>query len=140
MAMLQGEERLTLELLNRATHAWVEQEYHRAVHSEIGTTPLQRFLDGPHVGRDCPSSDAVRTAFRIQVSRKQASIRWHRAYRRPALRDPQPLSPHRNGVPAVRALGSQPHRSGGPPGRYGPVPDLPARSLGQQRRAASPAR
>lgn len=71
MAMLQGEERLTLELLNRATQAWVEQEYHRAIHSEIGTTPLQRFLEGPHVGRDCPSSEEVRAAFRIQVSRKQ---------------------------------------------------------------------
>jgi hypothetical protein len=71
MAMLQGEERLTLELLNRATQAWVEQEYHRAIHSEIGTTPLQRFLDGPHVGRECPSSGDVRAAFRIQVTRKQ---------------------------------------------------------------------
>ena len=29
MAMLEGEQELTLELLNRATQAWVEQEYHR---------------------------------------------------------------------------------------------------------------
>jgi putative transposase len=71
MAMLQGEPRLTLELLNRATQAWVEQEYHRTLHSEIGTTPLERYLAGPNVGRECPSSDDVRAAFRIQVSRKQ---------------------------------------------------------------------
>src|SRR5258708_5496684 len=69
--MLQGEERLTLELLNRATQAWAEHEYHRALHSEIGTTPLNRFLAGPTVGRECPSSEALRAAFRIQVARKQ---------------------------------------------------------------------
>jgi len=72
MAMLRGEERLTLELLNRATQAWVEHEYHRAVHSEIGTTPLKSYLAGPNVGRECPASELVRSAFRIQVSRKQS--------------------------------------------------------------------
>ena len=29
MAMLEGEQSLTLDLLNQATQAWVEQEYHR---------------------------------------------------------------------------------------------------------------
>ncbi len=38
--MLEGEEGLTLGALNRATQAWVEREYHRSRHSEIGTTPL----------------------------------------------------------------------------------------------------
>lgn len=71
IAMLQGEERLTLELLNRATQAWVEREYHRNVHSEIATTPLNRYLAGPNVGRECPASDVLRAAFRIQVERKQ---------------------------------------------------------------------
>jgi putative transposase len=71
MAMLEGEERLTLELLNRATQAWVEQEYHRSVHSEIGTTPLNRYLAGPNVGRECPGSDALRAAFRVQIERCQ---------------------------------------------------------------------
>jgi putative transposase len=71
MAMLEGEERLTLELLNRATQAWAEQEYHRAVHSEIGTTPLNRYLAGPNVGRECPGSDALRAAFRVQIERCQ---------------------------------------------------------------------
>jgi len=71
MAMLQGEERLTLELLNRATQAWVEREYHRSVHGETGTTPLNRYLAGPTVARECPCSDELRAAFRIQVMRKQ---------------------------------------------------------------------
>jgi len=71
MAMLEGEAELTLELLNRATQAWVEHEYHRRVHSEIGQSPLDRWLAGPTVGRPCPSSDELRRAFRMEVSRKQ---------------------------------------------------------------------
>jgi len=71
MAMLEGEAELTLELLNRATQAWVEQEYHRRVHSETGQTPLERWIAGPSVGRECPSSDALRRAFRMQLTRKQ---------------------------------------------------------------------
>jgi transposase InsO family protein len=71
LAMLEGEANLTLEQLNVATLAWVTQEYHRSVHSELGATPLERYLAGPSVGRECPGSDALRAAFRIEVKRKQ---------------------------------------------------------------------
>jgi transposase InsO family protein len=71
MAMLEGEPQLTLELLNRATQAWVEQEYNRHVHGETKQTPLDRWLAGPTVGRPCPSSDALRRAFRVEMSRRQ---------------------------------------------------------------------
>lgn len=71
MAMLEGEPELTLELLNRATQAWVEQEYHRRVHGETGQAPLDRCLAGPSVVRPCLSSDALRRAFRMEVRRKQ---------------------------------------------------------------------
>ena len=71
MAMLEGEAGLTLDLLNQASQAWVEQEYHRAVHSEIDTTPLARYLAGPNVRRDCPQSAALVAAFRIEVARRQ---------------------------------------------------------------------
>ena len=50
----KGEVSLTLEQLNLATQAWVTQEYHRTVHSELGQTPMERFLAGPNVGRECP--------------------------------------------------------------------------------------
>ena len=69
--MLEGEANLSLEQLNLATQAWITQEYHRTVHSELGQTPMQRFLAGPSVARDCPGSDALRDAFRIEVKRKQ---------------------------------------------------------------------
>lgn len=71
MAMLEGEPSLTLALLNQATQAWVEREYHLKVHSEIGCAPLERYRQGPEVGRESPSSDALRDAFREQVKRKQ---------------------------------------------------------------------
>ena len=71
MPMLEGEPQLTLELLNHATQAWAEQEYQRHFHSEIKQTPLERWLAGPSVGRTCPSSDELRRAFRMEVTRKQ---------------------------------------------------------------------
>ena len=70
MPMLEAEQTLTLDRLNEATQAWVEQEYHRTVHSEIGVTPLSRHLAGPTVARPCPGSAALRDAFRIEVKRR----------------------------------------------------------------------
>lgn len=46
-------------------------EYQRKIHSEIGQTPLQRFLESANVGRDCPSIDDLRLAFCAQTSRTQ---------------------------------------------------------------------
>jgi transposase InsO family protein len=70
MAMLEGVDDLTLGRLNEATQAWVEQEYHRTVHSEIGVTPLSRHLAGPTVARRCPGCAALSDAFRIEVKRR----------------------------------------------------------------------
>jgi transposase InsO family protein len=71
MAMLDGVEALTLAQLNEATQAWAEQEYHRRVHSELGCTPLARYLQGAQVMRPSPDSEPLRQAFRQQVSRRQ---------------------------------------------------------------------
>lgn len=71
LAMLEGEPKLTLELLNLATQAWAEQEYQRHLHSETKQSPLDRFRAGPSVGRSSPSSDELRRAFRTEMSRKQ---------------------------------------------------------------------
>jgi len=71
MAMLEGEDPLTLELLNLGTQAWVEQEYHRTHHTEIGETPLSRYLAGPNVTRPCPGAAELLGAFRIEITRRQ---------------------------------------------------------------------
>ena len=71
LAMLEGVEELTLELLNQATQAWVEGEYHATLHRELGTSPLARYREGPDVGRESPGSETLRRAFRATVSRAQ---------------------------------------------------------------------
>lgn len=71
LAMLEGEANLTLDQLNLATQAWITQEYHRTVHRELSATPLERYLAGPNVARECPGSEALRAAFRIEVKRRQ---------------------------------------------------------------------
>ena len=45
MAMLEGSPALGLTQLNEITQAWVELEYQRREHREIGSSPLRRFLD-----------------------------------------------------------------------------------------------
>ncbi len=71
MALLESVEDLTLDQLNDITQAWVEEDYHRHHHKEIGTTPLRRFLDSPSVGRPSPNTRHLRQAFRQQVTRRQ---------------------------------------------------------------------
>ena len=71
MAMLSRVEFLTLDFLNRVSQAWVEQEYNRSLHSEIGSTPLDRLLEGPDVSRPSPDSEALRFAFTTQKRRTQ---------------------------------------------------------------------
>ena len=71
MAMLEGHSELTLSLLNEATISWIEFEYHKKLHSEILTTPLQRYLDGKNVGRPCPDLKILDQSFTAQVSRRQ---------------------------------------------------------------------
>lgn len=71
MAMLDGVEHLTLELLNEATQAWLHFDYNRERHSELGVPPLTRFLNSPSVLRPCPDADVLRRAFRCRVQRRQ---------------------------------------------------------------------
>jgi putative transposase len=71
MAMLEGVADLTLATLNEATQAWAEYEYHRALHSETGESPLARYLAGPEVLRPAPDSATLRAAFTRSERRTQ---------------------------------------------------------------------
>src|SRR5271169_1612621 len=71
IAMLEHVPDLTLNFLNEATQAWVEHDYNRKLHSEIGQAPITRFLAGPEVTRPCPDSDALRLAFTRSDHRMQ---------------------------------------------------------------------
>ena len=69
--MLDGVARLTLELLNRATQAWMEMEYNRTEHRETESSPVERFVKAPDVLRSSPESESLRDAFRLEVKRRQ---------------------------------------------------------------------
>ena len=71
VAMLDGVSNLTLRMLNEATQAWVELEYNRRRHAEIGMAPLARFIKGPSVLRESPKSSDLQLAFMRTVRRKQ---------------------------------------------------------------------
>ena len=71
MPMLERIDPLTLSLLNRATQAWIELEYNRKHHSELGMSPLDRLVQGPEVGRPSPTSQQLREAFCRQHKRTQ---------------------------------------------------------------------
>ena len=71
LAMLEGRRDLSLSELNEATLAWFEMEYNRRRHSELGTTPLVRFMGAKDVGRACPSARDLQEAFTAQIQRKQ---------------------------------------------------------------------
>jgi transposase InsO family protein len=71
MAMLEGELELTLSFLNEATLSWVEFEYHQKLHSEISSTPLERYLEGKQVSRPCPETGILNRTFCTEVKRKQ---------------------------------------------------------------------
>ena len=69
--MLEGVSDLTLSQLNETTQARVDMEYNRKVHSELGTSRLERYLKVKDVGRPCPSSEQLLLAFTAEVRRTQ---------------------------------------------------------------------
>jgi transposase InsO family protein len=71
LAMLTRVKPLTLEFLNLATQAWVEMEYNKADHDEIGTSPIKRLLREADHSRPAPDSDALQLAFTLRESRTQ---------------------------------------------------------------------
>jgi putative transposase len=71
LPMLEGVVDLGLDQLNEATQAWIEMEYNRAVHSELGEAPVQRYLHHRDVGRPCPSSAEIKIAFTAETDRTQ---------------------------------------------------------------------
>src|SRR5436309_1508976 len=71
LPMLEGVADLTLDQLNAVSQPWVELEYNRKVHSEIGQTPLHRFLNDKNVAQTCPSTEKLQLAFTTEVRRVQ---------------------------------------------------------------------
>jgi len=71
VAMLEHVPDLSLQMLNEASLAWVELEYNRKPHSEIGTTPVDRFLTSPSALRPAPDLKYLKLAFMKEERRVQ---------------------------------------------------------------------
>jgi putative transposase len=69
--MLTNLESLSLEFLNQASQAWIELEYNRKLHQEIGMSPLERMLKGTDVSRPAPESAKLHFAFTTKERRSQ---------------------------------------------------------------------
>jgi len=67
--MVRGLAALRLRWLNRASQAWVEQDYHCRTHRGIDAPPLDRLLAGPDVSRPAPEMAVLRWAFTRRVRR-----------------------------------------------------------------------
>ena len=90
MAMLEGVSELTLELLNSATQAWVEQEYQRTRPHRDRCTPLARYPRRPRRStRECPAARpcAAPSAWRSRAPSGAAMARS--AWRASASRFPR---------------------------------------------------
>lgn len=71
LPMLEGVVDLSLAALNEATLAWVELEYNRKHHSELGKSPLEMYRHARDVGRPSPSTQALQEAFTLRTVRTQ---------------------------------------------------------------------
>jgi putative transposase len=71
LPMIEEVQPMTLSLLNDLTLIWIEGEYHRSLHSEIKTTPIQKFSSTTSVLRASPEADTIRAAFVRAVNRRQ---------------------------------------------------------------------
>ena len=135
LRMLDGVAELTLEFLNKATQAWAEIEYNRAVHRETGCSPVERLKQGPDVLRDSPSSESLRNTFRLETKRSQRQSDGTISLDGRALRDSGtvPSLPRRHHT--LRPLGPGPSRSGRRPERNHSGAHLSPRQNRQCRRA-----
>lgn len=72
MAQLEGVKNLTLAFLNEVTQAWLELEYNRKPHSELGEEcPINRYITGEDVSRPAPSMEELQMAFTVKETRTQ---------------------------------------------------------------------
>ena len=69
MAMLKNKKVITLKELNDLTTAWAEIEYNKSDHSELKSTPLNRFLNHTDISKNCPDLDYLNQMFRREVIR-----------------------------------------------------------------------
>jgi transposase InsO family protein len=71
LELLRGVNPLRLDFLNNTSQAWVEQDYHRRTHGEIGCAPIERLIAETNVSRPAPDMESLTLAFTRQIARTQ---------------------------------------------------------------------
>ena len=71
LPLLENVRPLDLGQLNTATQAWLEGDYHREKHSEIGMPPIDRLAGADSVVREPPASAVLERAFTKKTTRRQ---------------------------------------------------------------------
>lgn len=71
MPLLENIDPLDLTTLNRATQAWVEGDYHRTKHDELGVSPIDQLTNTKSVARPPPESDVLTRVFTRKITHKQ---------------------------------------------------------------------
>ena len=135
--MLEGVADLTLDQLNEVSQPWVELEYNRKVHSEIGQTPLQRFLNDKNVAQPCPSTEKLQLAFTTEVRRIQRRSDGTLTLEGIRFEVPSRFGHLPRTLAALRFLGLEHGLSGRSENRRHPLPHL---SRGQKQKCRRPAR
>ena len=69
--MLSNVDNLSLDFLNRASLAWVEQEYNRAENEEMKAAPINEYIEVKDVTRPSPDEEKFKFSFTRPETRKQ---------------------------------------------------------------------
>jgi len=69
--MISNVENLSLDFLNRASQAWVEQEYNRAKNEEMKSSPIKQYIEVKDVSRPSPDVETFHFSFTRPETRKQ---------------------------------------------------------------------
>ena len=112
LKMLDGVAELTLEFSNKATQAWVEIEYNRAVHRETCCSPVERFAQAPDVLRVEPLQRIAARRVSPGNQEEPASERRHDLAGGGAVRDSGTVPSLPRSHRPLRPLGPRPSRSG----------------------------
>ena len=135
MELLRGVIPLRLDFLNRTSQAWVEQDYHRRPHSEIGCPPhrasARRSGGLPSGSRHGVAESRLYPSGHTHPAQK----RRHSDGRGGALRGPLTVPAPAPSDTAPCGLGPEPADPGGPRPRQSPCSPAPPRQGAQRLRS-----
>ena len=137
MAMLEGVADLSLAMLNQATQAWVEPDYNRKLHSEIGQSAARSFPRRPLGDAALSRRRGAQARLHPDRATRPAQERRNHRHRGPPFRGAEPIPPSGPPRSPLCGLGSDPRPSDRRTPGHGAVPTVPS-GQGPKRRRLAP--